>query len=75
LTIAWRLVKKKHAADVLSGEGARLGGGRWNHVGIPVVYVSETLSLAALELFVHFTGKDITISRSLTAIPVEIRIR
>lgn len=72
MTIAWRLVKKKHAADVLSGEGARLGGGRWNHVGIPVVYASETLSLAALELFVHFTRKDITISRSLMAIPVEI---
>lgn len=57
---------------MLSGEGARLGGGRWNHVGIPVVYASETLSLAALELFVHFTRKDITIAKSLLAIPVEI---
>jgi RES domain-containing protein len=72
LTLVWRLLKKKHAAEVLSGEGARLGGGRWNHVGIPVVYASETLSLAALELFVHFTRKDITISRSLLAIPLEI---
>lgn len=57
---------------MLSGEGARLGGGRWNHAGIPVVYASETLSLAALELFVHFTRKDITIAKSLLAIPVEI---
>jgi len=65
-------VKKKHATEALSGEGARLGGGRWNNVGIPVVYACETLSLAALELFVHFTRKDITISRSLLAIPVEI---
>jgi RES domain-containing protein len=72
LTVAWRLVKKKHATEALSGEGARLGGGRWNNVGIPVVYACETLSLAALELFVHFTRKDITISRSLLAIPVEI---
>jgi RES domain-containing protein len=70
--LAWRLLKKKHAADVLSGEGPRLGGGRWNPVGIPVVYASETLSLAALELFVHFTRKDITIARSLLAIPIQI---
>ncbi len=72
MTVAWRIVKKKHAAEVLSGEGARLGGGRWNHAGVPVVYASETLSLAALELFVHFTRKEIGISRSLLAIPVNI---
>ena len=67
---AWRIVKRKYQTAVLSGEGARLGGGRWNYPGVPVVYASETLSLAALELFVHFVRKDITISRSLVAIPV-----
>ena len=69
---AWRVIKKKHLSDALSGEGARLGGGRWNHAGIPVVYASETLSLAVLELFIHFTRRDITISKSLLAIPVLI---
>jgi RES domain-containing protein len=69
---AWRLIKKKHLSDALSGEGARLGGGRWNHVGIPVAYASETLSLAVLELFIHFTRRDITISKSLLAIPILI---
>ncbi len=69
---AWRIVTKKRLPDALSGEGARLGGGRWNHVGIPVVYASESLSLAALELFIHFTRKDITITKSLLAIPVKI---
>ena len=72
MTTAWRLVKKKHAAEALSGEGARLGGGRWNYVGVPVVYASETLSLAVLELFVHFTRRNIKISKSLVAVPVEI---
>lgn len=72
MTIAWRLVKKKHAAEVLSGEGARLGGGRWNYVGISVVYASETLSLAVLERFVHFTRRDMTIGKSLLSIPIEI---
>jgi len=72
LTIAWRLVKRKHAAEALSGEGARLGGGRWNYVGISVVYASETLSLAVLERFVHFTRRDMTIGKSLLSIPIEI---
>ena len=65
-------MRKKRLSDAFTGEGGRLGGGRWNHVGTPVVYVSETLSLAALELFVHFTRKDIKLSKSLFAIPVEI---
>jgi RES domain-containing protein len=69
---AWRVIKRRHLSQALSGEGARLGGGRWNHAGIPVVYASGTLSLAALELFVHFTRRDITISGSLLAIPVLI---
>jgi RES domain-containing protein len=69
---AWRLVRKRRLPDAFTGEGARLGGGRWNHVGTPVVYVSETLSLAALELFIHFTRKDIKFSKSLLAVPVEI---
>lgn len=69
---ARRIIRKKRLSDAFTGEGARLGGGRWNHVGTPVVYVSETLSLAALELFVHFTRKDIKLSKSLVAIPVDI---
>jgi len=69
---AWRLVRKRRLPDAFTGEGARLGGGRWNHLGTPVVYVSERLSLAALELFIHFTRKDIKLSKSLLAVPVEI---
>lgn len=54
----FRLVKGKHAASAFSGEGARLAGGRWNLPGTPVVYTSETLSLAALETFVHLQPVD-----------------
>lgn len=72
MTKAWRIIRKKRLTDAFTGEGARLGGGRWNHAGMPVVYVSETLSLAAMELFVHFTRKDIKLSKSLIAIPLEI---
>lgn len=72
MTRAWRIIRRKRLPDAFTGEGARIGGGRWNHVGTPVVYVSETLSLAALELFIHFTRKDIKLSKSLVSIPVDI---
>jgi RES domain-containing protein len=41
------------AAEAFSGEGARRFGGRWNSRGIPMVYTSTSLALAAIELFVH----------------------
>ena len=50
---AWRILKQKHAATACSGEGAAKTGGRWNLRGVPVVYVSCTKALAALENLVH----------------------
>ncbi len=50
---AWRLIKAVHADDAFSGEGARRGGGRWNSKGVRIVYTSESLSLATLEVMVH----------------------
>ena len=47
----FRICRKAHAA--FDGEGARLYGGRWNRRGTAVVYASESLALAALELLVH----------------------
>ena len=49
----WRLVKEKYADSAFSGEGARRGGGRFNSPGRPVVYTSESLALAELEILVH----------------------
>jgi RES domain-containing protein len=40
--------------DFLSGKGAELTGGRWNPVGMPVVYTSRTVELASLEYLVHY---------------------
>jgi RES domain-containing protein len=42
-----------YAAEAFSGEGARRFGGRWNSRGVPMVYCSSSLALAAIELFVH----------------------
>lgn len=51
---SWRIVKRKHASEAFSGEGARIFGGRWNSPGIPVVYTAENASLAILEILAHF---------------------
>jgi len=50
---AWRLTKTKLIAGAWDGQGARKSGGRWNSVGIAVVYTSGTLSLALVEVLVH----------------------
>ena len=49
----WRLSKERYAADAFLGDGPRIFGGRWNPVGVPMVYTSLSLSLAVLEVFVH----------------------
>ena len=49
----WRLRRAPFAAEAFSGEGARRFGGRWNSRGVPMVYASTSLALAAIELFVH----------------------
>ena len=64
----WRICSKRHR--VFDGEGARLYGGRWNRAGISLVYTSGSLSLAALELFVH-VDTDLA-PAGLIAIPAEI---
>jgi RES domain-containing protein len=53
----WRISPAIHADNAFDGEGAALAGGRWNPPGTPVVYTSETLSLAALEFFINFNSR------------------
>jgi RES domain-containing protein len=53
MPVAWRIVKAKYANDAFSGAGAQKAGGRWNSKGIPSIYCSEHLSLAALETLIH----------------------
>ena len=51
----YRLVSPKWTTSALSGEGARLYGGRWNSPGRPMVYLGSSRALTALELLVHLT--------------------
>lgn len=56
--VLWRIVKEKHVATAFDGEGAKRYGGRWNPHGLAAVYLGGSLSLAALETFVHLTAQD-----------------
>ena len=64
----WRIASAAHAA--CDGEGARRYGSRWTARGVAVVYASATLSLAALERFVH-TDPDLE-AAALVAIALEV---
>jgi RES domain-containing protein len=63
--ISYRVGKTKYASD-LSGEGARLHGGRWNHQLIPCIYSSESRALATLEYTVNVDLALIPRSLSIT---------
>jgi RES domain-containing protein len=49
----WRICRARFAVEAFSGHGARRFPGRWNSPGVPMVYASSSLALAAMELFVH----------------------
>jgi RES domain-containing protein len=48
----YRIAKERYIKD-LSGEGARISGGRWNRKGTSVLYTAENRSLATVEYLVH----------------------
>jgi len=52
---------------MFDGEGARLYGGRWNSRGTRIIYTAGSLSLAALEMLVHFNNEEILLSYSFAA--------
>jgi hypothetical protein len=52
VTFVFRLSSSRFPAE--SGVGAALFGGRWNRIGTEAIYASESRSLAALEILVHF---------------------
>jgi len=56
--------------DPLSGEGARLFGGRWNAKGTRLAYCSGHLSLACLESLVHVDIRHLP--EDLLAIGIDI---
>lgn len=54
----FRICRKEYRKD-LSGNGAKLYGGRWNSEGNAVLYTAENRSLAALEVLAHMQIRHI----------------
>lgn len=50
--ILYRIAKAAYARD-LSGKGTALFGGRWNPMGVPVLYTTTSIALAVFENLVH----------------------
>lgn len=67
--LVYRIGKTKHANE-LTGEGARLNGGRWNHKLTPCSYTSESRALALLEYSVNINIDDIPRTLSFTIIEI-----
>lgn len=64
---AWRIVKTRFAQQAFNGEGARLYGGRWNSVGVRMIYTAGSVSLAVLEILVNLENTDVLPAYSLCA--------
>jgi RES domain-containing protein len=67
--IVYRVGRTKYARD-LTGEGARLFGGRWNHKSVPCIYTSESRALALLEYTANINIDDIPRALSITTFEI-----
>lgn len=65
--IVYRISNSLYSSD-LSGTGAKLNGARWNSKGIPMLYTTQFISLALLEMLVHTNFKDYAIDLDLVHI-------
>lgn len=68
--IVYRICKAQYGTTAFSGAGGLDASGRWHHQGQPIVYAAATLSLAALEYFIHLGRTDARIS--LVAVTADI---
>jgi RES domain-containing protein len=67
--IVYRISATRYAKD-LTGEGARLYGGRWNNRLTACIYTSQSRALAVLEYTVNITADDIPRGLSMIALDI-----
>jgi RES domain-containing protein len=68
----WRIATDAptYQADDLTGEGAKIDGGRWNRPGRAVLYTSESLALACLETLAHLNASGLPLNRYAVRIDI-----
>lgn len=67
---AVRITKAQHKEQAFSGVGTQFASGRWHHKMVSMVYCSDTLALAALEVFVHLQEE----AKRIKFVSIEINI-
>ncbi len=65
----YRIARSRFIND-LSGEGARIYGGRWNSKGTSVLYSSLNRSLATLEVLANVTNEDLPVDLCIAEIKI-----
>jgi RES domain-containing protein len=65
--IIYRVGNAAYAKD-LTGNGAKLNGGRWNNISVPCIYTAESRALAVLEYSVNVPLSAILRALSITTI-------
>ena len=67
--IIYRITNTIYSNDI-SGTGAKLNGSRWNSKGVSMLYTTEHISLAVLEMLVHTHFKDYSIELDLLTVQI-----
>ncbi len=62
-------------SDLLTGEGSRRNGGRWNPIGIGVVYASLTPETAMAETLAHYRHYKIPVEDAMPRTFVALQVR
>jgi RES domain-containing protein len=71
--LAYRIAREQYADD-LTGEGARLYGGRWNSAGYPMLYAATHRSLAILETLVHLPKNLLPSDMMLVTLSIDLEL-
>jgi RES domain-containing protein len=59
-------IGSKKFASQLTGEGAKLHGGRWNTIGIPCLYTADSIALCVLEYAANVSLHQMPLSLAIT---------
>lgn len=70
----WRITQARCAEEAFTGEGARRYGGRFNSPGHSIVYTSESLALAVLELMANLDTYEPSLLRDFVAISATVDV-
>ncbi|MDX2188435.1 MAG: RES family NAD+ phosphorylase [Bacteroidota bacterium] len=71
--VVYRISKKLYIND-LQGTGCKYESGRWHQIGTQILYTSETISLAKLEVLANANRMPIEMYVAYIDVPLELMI-